>query len=199
MSCVGLAGLGVLGVLGAAAEPITAWRTIAPGVRMPRLSLGHPDVGNKTTPAGTAAALELWLGPSVNGSGVDTAWDYGNQKQVGQAIRASGRERASVFVTTKVPGTWGRARALNNVRSSLGALQLAHVDLLLIHFPCESMLPWPCKHADAAAIQDTWRGLQDAVALGLARAIGVSNFGVDDMRPILALNATGPDCTRRWP
>lgn len=177
-----------------AAVDIGPWRTIAPGVSMPRLNLGHPDDGNHTSPAGTAAALELWLSAAVNGSGIDTAWMYHNQKLVGQAIQASGRPRASLFVTTKVPGVLGRGHMVENLKTDLAALGLDFVDLALIHFPCALKhpgFPFPCKHATAAQLQDSWRGMEDAKAMGLARSIGISNFGADQIQPILDLNAAG--------
>ena len=152
---------------------------------MPRLNLGHPDDGSHTTPNGTAEAVELWLSPKVNGSGIDTAWAYHNQADVGQGIVASGRSRSSIFVTTKVPGALGRSDSLQNIRDDLALLNLSYVDLALVHQPCEHMAPRPCSHAPAAVLQDTWKGMQDALRLGLARAIGVSNFKQTDLAPVL--------------
>ena len=97
---------------------------IAPGVRMPMVNLGHPDGagrgGNATL--NETAALALWLSPKVNGSGIDTALDYLNQAQVGAAMRASGRARGSMFLTTKIPNVLPRAEMVAYVRKDIAKL-----------------------------------------------------------------------------
>merc|ERR1719461_2417300 len=97
---------------------------------MPLVNLGHPDDQS----ANETQALELWL--SLGGSGVDTTWDYDNQDQVGAAIRASGRSRDSIFVTTKIPHAVGREKALGFVKEDLKEMGLDYADLVLIHSPC---------------------------------------------------------------
>ena len=173
-----------------ASGTIAPTRQIAPGVMMPRVNLGHPDKGRHIGGNETASLL-LWLSPQVNGSGVDTAYDYHNQKQIGVAIAASKRPRESIFVTTKVPGTKGRAGAMSYVKTDLAQMGLAYADLVLIHCPSETCPGW--RHSSAQEIQDTWLGLEDALHQGLTRAIGVSNFAVADLQAILDMdNATTP-------
>jgi len=179
-------------ILAARMAAIGPTKEIAPGVLMPRLSLGHPDDGSHTTANGTKAALLLWLSPQVGGAGIDTAALYQNQKQVGDAIRESGRARSSVFVTTKVPGAIGRQEALANLQYDLSQLGLAQVDLALIHGPCAKMEHGSCTPATDEQLQQTWLGLEDARKQGLARAIGVSNFAISDLNALLALNRTKP-------
>ncbi len=176
----------------AAARPATSnpTREIAPGVFMPILSLGHPDfTGHYVN--GTTAATELWLSDKVNGSGIDTAYVYHNQAAVGAALRESGRSRRSYFVTTKIPGSIGREAALANVRDDLAQLGLKQADLVLIHTPC-ACVPCGagCPKVSDDVLRQTWLGLQDAVSAGLARAIGVSNFGVAQLEAVLALSST---------
>ena len=169
-------------------SPISPSRTIAPGVVMPRISLGHPD----HTSVNETAALELWLSAAVKGVGVDTAYGYDNQGQIGVALRASKRPRDSYFVTTKIPGTPGRAGALKYAKTDLTQMGLKQADLILIHSPCNYGFP-PCIPSSDELIVDTWRGLEDALQQGLTRAIGVSNFDVNNLAPILAMkNATVP-------
>jgi diketogulonate reductase-like aldo/keto reductase len=97
---------------------------------------------------------------------VDTARSYGNEREVGEGIRASGVARERIFVTTKVwytdiaPGDLERS-----AEASLGDLGLDHVDLLLIH--------WPNPDMD---VESPIRALNAAKAAGLTRHIGVSNF-----------------------
>ena len=65
---------------------------------------------------------------------LDTATLYGNEREVGQAIRDSGLHRDDVFVTTKIPSD-GVGRERQVLEASLAALGTGHVDLWLIHWP----------------------------------------------------------------
>lgn len=96
---------------------------------------------------------------------VDTAATYGNERDVGAAIRDSGLDRDDVFVTTKL---WnddhGYDPALRALDASLDRLGLEQVDLYLIHWPVEGRRG------------ESWRALEHALEEGLTRAIGVSNY-----------------------
>jgi diketogulonate reductase-like aldo/keto reductase len=94
---------------------------------------------------------------------VDTATMYRNERSVGAAIARSGLPRADVFVTTKWP-PFGRSPS-DELARSLERLRLDHVDLYLIH--------WPVPGRSGRA----WRELEALHERGLARAIGVSNYG----------------------
>ena len=101
---------------------------------------------------------------------VDTAKLYGNEEDVGEAVRASGLPRSEVFVTTKLWHTeHGFDPAQAAFRASLGRLNLGYVDLYLIHWP---RAPTP------EARRDSWRALERVQTEGLCRAIGVSNYTV---------------------
>ena len=96
---------------------------------------------------------------------VDTATIYGNEAEVGAALRASGLRREDVFVTTKLPPQEaGRER--DTLRRSLDALGVDAVDLWLVHWPPEG---------DAAL--PVWEALLEIRREGLAREVGVSNYG----------------------
>jgi diketogulonate reductase-like aldo/keto reductase len=102
---------------------------------------------------------------------VDTASMYRNERSVGDALRRSGLPREEVFVTTKLmPGHPSAARELGK---SLERLGLEYVDLYLIH--------WPLPVGNARM----WRQLESLQERGLARAIGVSNFGRDRLAKLL--------------
>ena len=106
---------------------------------------------------------------------IDTAALYRNEESVGAALRASGVPREDVFITTKLlppraPVLGRDAGAL--LEASLRRLGLDYVDLYLIH--------WPNRWA-----KGQWKALQKAQERGLARAIGVSNYGVDDLQELL--------------
>lgn len=107
---------------------------------------------------------------------VDTAEMYGNERGVGEAIRASRLDRDDVFVTTKV---WndhqGRDATLRAFDASLDRLGLEAVDLYLIH--------WPAAANDRYV--ETWRTLVELRDSGRARSVGVSNFQVPHLERII--------------
>jgi diketogulonate reductase-like aldo/keto reductase len=96
---------------------------------------------------------------------IDTASMYRNEQSVGAALRRSGLPREQVFVTTKLMPARTSARA--ELEKSLERLGLAYVDLYLIH--------WPLPMLNARL----WNQLESLQDAGLAREIGVSNFGRD--------------------
>ena len=98
---------------------------------------------------------------------LDTAVNYENETEVGEAIRRSGLPRSDVHVTSKLPGRHhGYDDAVASVRGSLERLGLDYLDLHLIHWPNPSV----GKYVEA------WRALVDLREQGLVRSIGVSNF-----------------------
>lgn len=108
---------------------------------------------------------------------IDTAQAYGNEESVGQALRDSGVPRNEVFVTTKfLPRSADPATALER---SLKRLGVEYVDLYLVHWP---------EGGPLAA----WPGMERAHDRGHARSIGVSNFGVDDLRQVLTTARIAP-------
>ncbi len=107
----------------------------------------------------------------------DTAQMYGNETATGDALKASGIARADLCVTTKVhPDNFGEDRFLASVEQSLEALQVDHVDVLLLH--------WPPVGGDIAP---PLKRLQQAYERGLAKAIGVSNFTVRMLRKAVSI------------
>jgi 2,5-diketo-D-gluconate reductase A len=108
---------------------------------------------------------------------IDTAQAYGNEESVGLGLRQSGVPREEIFVTTKfLPRSKDPVAA---VEASLRRLGLEYVDLYLIHWP-EGGPTW------------AWPGMERAHEAGYARSIGVSNFGVDDLRKLLAIATVPP-------
>ena len=111
---------------------------------------------------------------------VDTAAAYGNEADVGQAIRASGLPPGSVWVTTKLANRdQGATTARRAFEASLDRLGLDAVDLYLLHWPHERRL-------------ESWRVLEQLHDEGLARSIGVSNFLVRHLDELLAHAAVPP-------
>jgi 2,5-diketo-D-gluconate reductase A len=98
---------------------------------------------------------------------LDTAVNYENETEVGEALRRSGLPRDQVQVTSKLPGRHhGYDDAVASVHGSLDRLGLGYLDLELIHWPNPSV----DKYVEA------WRALVELRKQGLVRSIGVSNF-----------------------
>ena len=114
---------------------------------------------------------------------LDTARNYGNEPEVGRAIRSSDVPREDLFVTSKLPGRHhAYADAVASVRASLERLGLEYLDLHLIHWPNPSV----GKYVEA------WRALVDLRAEGLVRSIGVSNFTAEHLQRIIAESGVTP-------
>ena len=113
---------------------------------------------------------------------IDTARAYGNEVSVGQAVRASGIARELIFVTTKLPAevkTYDGA--LTSFEKTMKALDMAYVDLYLIH------APWPWNEAGADYSKqnvEVWKAMEEIYRSGRARSIGVSNFSVSDLQVV---------------
>jgi len=130
------------------------------GARIPQIGLGTMRLNGDAGFTAIKTALELGY------RHLDTAAYYGNEKENGEALRASGVRRDDVFIATKVRPTEARADAFARVvDESLANLQLPYVDLLLIH--------WPSKEVPIA---ETIGALCKAKKEGKARHVGVSNF-----------------------
>ena len=135
--------------------------TLNDGTWFPELGLGTYNLRGEEGIAAMTAAID---------SGyrlLDTAVNYENEREVGEAVRRSGAERDALRVTSKIPGRHhGRTEAVDSIKGSLDALGLDRIDLQLIHWPNPSV----------GKYVDTWRGMIDAREQGLVRSIGVSNF-----------------------
>ena len=140
------------------------------GARIPQVGLGvWQTPSGTTTRQAVAAALE------VGYRHIDTARIYGNEADVGAAVRASGIPREEIFVTTKLwNADQGYDQALRAFDASLARLGLDYVDLYLLHWPV------------AGKRLHSWRALESLHAAGRARSIGVSNFLVPHLEELLA-------------
>lgn len=150
---------------------------LANGVEMPALGLGTSPMNDAETERVVAFAIET--GYRL----FDTAENYGNEGGVGAGVRASGIDRAEVFVTTKFNRKWhGFEEAQQACTNSLKRLGLEYVDLLLIHWP----LP------DQDRFVDAWRGMSKLLEDGKVRAIGVSNFKPSHLDRLIAATGVAP-------
>lgn len=144
----------------------------ANGAKIPAIGLGTWELSGRTCARVVEQALRLGY------RHIDTAQVYGNEREVGDALRASGVRRDDIFLTTKV---WTNHFAPNDlersVKESLVKLRLPAVDLLLLH--------WPNSHVPLA---ETLGALAHAKRMGLTRHIGVSNFTVALIEEAVALS-----------
>ena len=148
------------------------------GMPMPKLGFGTWQITDAQQ-AYDATASALASGYRH----VDTARVYDNEESVGRAIRDSGIARSELFVATKLPAEIkDHDEALARFETSMAAIGLEYVDLYMIHAPW----PWHAIGQDCAAgNKAVWKALETIHQSGRAKAIGVSNFNVADLRVIL--------------
>jgi methylglyoxal/glyoxal reductase len=145
------------------------------GVEIPLLGLGvYQSPPGKTTERAVSYALKIGY------RHIDTASIYGNESDVGNALRQSGLHREEVFITTKVWNSdQGYVTTPQSCERSLRRLGLAYVDLYLIHWPVQGMSI------------ETWKAMLDLLQKGKARAIGVSNYTIGDLQEIFQNSKDG--------
>lgn len=133
-------------------------------IDMPMVGFGTWQLGGRQAYESVRVALETGY------RHIDTATMYGNEAEVGRALRDSGLDRRDVFITTKLPpGRFGQERA--TLTESLRALGTDHVDLWLIH--------WPPRRVSQSV--PVWREFLKMRSEGLTRAVGVSNYSPQEI------------------
>ena len=155
--------------------------TLSNGVKIPKVGLGTWQ--SKPQDAYNAVISALKLGYRH----IDTAFVYGNEKEVGRAIKDSGVPREEIFVTTKLPAERkGYNAAKEFFAKSLENLGLDYIDLYLIHAPW----PWLLRGIDCTKGNvGAWKAMVELYKEGKVRAIGVSNFEKKHIEPLI--EATG--------
>lgn len=145
--------------------------TLNNGVTIPQLGFGVFQVPDDETTAAVTAALVAGY------RSIDTASIYGNEAGVGRALAESGIPRDELFITTKL---WNSDQGFENTlaayEASLAALGLDYVDLYLIHWPAPADNLYP----------ESWRAMEQLLADGRVRAIGVSNFEPEHLEHLAA-------------
>lgn len=151
---------------------------LANGNEIPLVGLGTWQMSQEEAERTVAHALK-------NGYiHIDTARSYGNEEGVGRGIKASGVAREDFFLTTKVTGfskTYEEAK--QDIEESLAALDTPYIDLVIIHAP----RPWDEMHNASIENyyyeenQQVWKAMEEAYEAGKVKAIGVSNFEIDDL------------------
>jgi diketogulonate reductase-like aldo/keto reductase len=145
--------------------------TLNNGVEIPALGLGVFQTPPEETIAAVTAALQSGY------RHIDTAAAYGNEREVGTAIRESGVDRSEVFVETKIwISDYGYDETLHSFDKSAGKLGVDQIDLLILH----QALPIAFEKTIGA-----YKALEKLLADGKVRAIGVSNFMVEHLTTLL--------------
>src|SRR3954464_12290597 len=140
-------------------------------VEIPALGLGV----FQSPPEETTAAVEAAL--RVGYRHVDTAAAYGNEREVGDGVRASGLDRSEGFLETKIwISDYGYDTTLHGFEKSASKLGVEQLDLLILHQPLPSAFD---------RTLEAYRALETLLADGRVRAIGVSNFTVDHLTELL--------------
>jgi diketogulonate reductase-like aldo/keto reductase len=114
---------------------------------------------------------------------LDSAVNYDNEREVGEALRRSGVDREDVVVATKIPGrSHERHRAVETVEASLHLMGLEHLDVVLVHWPNPSR----------GRYVEAYEGLLECRERGLVRHVGTSNYTVEHLREAIAATGETP-------
>jgi len=152
--------------------------TLNNGVTLPALGLGVFQTPPDETRDAVTSALEAGY------RHIDTAAAYGNERQVGEAITASGVDRSEVFVETKIwISDYGYESTLHGFEKSARKLGVDQIDLLILH----QALP-----SEFDSTLEAYRALETLLADGKVCAIGVSNFMVDHLTALLGKASVVP-------
>jgi 2,5-diketo-D-gluconate reductase A len=153
--------------------------TLNDGNAIPQLGFGVFQIEPDETADAVREAIE------VGYRHIDTAEMYGNEREVGEGIRASGVDRGDIFVTSKLNnGLHEPDDARKAFDETLSELSFDHVDLFLIH--------WPLPTLYEGDFVSTWKTLEEFKSDGRARSIGVSNFQVEHLERLAAETDTVP-------
>ncbi len=152
--------------------------TLNNGVELPALGFGVFQTPADETRDAVRAALDAGY------RHIDTAAAYGNEREVGEAVGASGVDRSDVFLETKIwISDYGYEETLHGFEKSAGKLGVEQIDLLILHQALPSAFD---------RTLEAYRALETLLADGKVRAIGVSNFTVDHLTALLDRAAVVP-------
>lgn len=144
------------------------------GTQMPEIGYGTGKTSTDAVVAALHAGYRL----------LDTAQMYGNEADVGEAVRRSGLDRTEVFVTTKLNnGNHDPLAVRETFAVSLETLGFDYVDLFLMH--------WPMPMLDIDYV-DTWKAMLELTEGGRARAVGVSNFQPAQLERLIEATGVAP-------
>ena len=154
--------------------------TLNNGIEIPKLGLGTWLINGEKAKEVVKNALKLGY------RHIDTAEAYGNEGEVGLGIKESGIPREEIFLTTKlVAEAKDYETAKKYIEESLNELDCDYIDLMIIHSP----QPWAYVNQSDNRYElgnlEAWKALEEYYKLGKIKAIGVSNFQINDLKNII--------------
>ena len=150
------------------------------GTNIPALGFGTWCIDDGKAAEAVRTAIELGY------RHIDTAQAYGNEKGVGKGIRESGIERDKLFVVSKVAAeNKSYESAKRSIDETLEKMGLDYLDMMIIHSP----QPWAevnqSENRYVEGNRAAWRALEEAYNEGKLKAIGVSNFRIEDLESLM--------------
>lgn len=156
------------------------YQILSNGIKIPALGLGTWFIDDDKAEQAVISAVKIGY------RHIDTAQAYGNEKGVGAGVKNCGISREELFVTSKVAAeakTYDAAA--KSIDETLDKMGLPYIDLMLIHSP----QPWAEWRNNKRYFEENiqvWKALEDAYTAGKVKAIGVSNFLIDDLENLIA-------------
>ena len=156
------------------------YQILSNGIKIPALGLGTWFIDDDKAEQAVISAVKIGY------RHIDTAQAYGNERGVGAGVKNCGISREELFVTSKVAAeakTYDAAA--KSIDETLDKMGLGYIDLMLIHSP----QPWAQWRNNKRYFEENiqvWKALEDAYTAGKVKAIGVSNFLIDDLENLLA-------------
>ena len=154
--------------------------TLNNGVKIPQLGLGTWFIDDSKVADAVKAAVKLGY------RHIDTAQAYGNERGVGEGVRTCGVATEDLFVVSKVAAehkTYEEAKA--GIDETLEKMGLDYLDMMIIHSP----QPWAevnqSENRYKEGNRQAWKALEDAYNEGKLKAIGVSNFQIEDLESLM--------------
>ncbi len=150
------------------------------GVKIPQLGLGTWLIDDNKAADVVKAAVKIGY------RHIDTAQAYGNERGVGEGVRTCGIPREELFVVSKVAAEHKTyEEAMVGINETLEKMGLDYLDMMIIHSP----QPWAkVNQSEDRYVEGNraaWKALEDAYTAGKLRAIGVSNFQIEDIESLL--------------
>lgn len=162
------------------------FQTLRNGIKIPVLGLGTWFIDDDKADKAVISAVKIGY------RHIDTAQAYGNERGIGAGVKACGIPREELFITSKVAAeakTYDAAA--KSIDETLQKMELDYIDLMLIHSP----QPWTEWRDEKRYFEENiqvWKALEDAYKAGKIKAIGVSNFLMDDLENLLAHAKSSP-------
>ena len=154
--------------------------TLNNGVKIPKLALGTWFIDDDKAAEALRQAIKIGY------RHIDTAQAYGNERGVGEGVRTCGVPREELFIVSKVAAEYkDYDSAMQSIDGTLKRMGLDYLDMMIIHSPQPWMEVNQSDNRYYEGNKEAWRALEDALAAGKLRAIGVSNFLPDDIDNIL--------------